>query len=103
VERLSRTIEGAGHGVGPGGFQSEPVPDEQNFAATPFVQRWFSERTNAHKWTDDAYSKTAPRVADNTNDVSHRLFLDLVAWKLAFTAVKAGQTNFGPAIHIGQT
>src|SRR5439155_8915209 len=31
----------------------KPVPDEQNFAATPFVQSWFERKMNPHeRWPD---------------------------------------------------
>src|SRR5713101_5527566 len=35
-------------------FIPKPVPDEQNFAATPFIESWFSQKTNegARSWGD---------------------------------------------------
>jgi len=94
-------LKAQGTEFGPGGFQiRSPFPTSRIRGHTVRATLVL-ERTNAHKWTDDAYSKTAPRVADNTNDVSHRLFLDLVAWKLAFHGGESRANEFGPAIHIG--
>ena len=83
-------------------FIPKPVPDDQNFAAIPVVESWFTQRTNfANKWADN-YSLASTMLGSETNPPapegnSHqggkRYFLDLVAWKMAFDATQAGQTN----------
>ena len=85
-------------------FIPKPVPDDQNFAAIPVIDTWFTQRTNfARKWADN-YSLASGMVGSETSPnppapegASHqggvRSFLDLVAWKSAFGAIQAGQTN----------
>jgi len=83
-------------------FIPKPVPDDQNFAAIPVIASWFTQRDNfARKWADNYYlastmlgSETNPPAPEgNSHQGGKRYFLDLVAWKEAFDAVQAGQTN----------
>src|SRR5439155_24933173 len=57
-------------------FIPKPVPDEQNFAATPFVQSWFlkENRPDSGKaWSNDDYSRAAARVSDSpASERGHR-------------------------------
>jgi hypothetical protein len=76
-------------------FIPKPVPDDQNFAATPFVESWFLEWNNIDKrWYDNYWrangSVSASELADGKY---HRRFMDLVAWEMAFAAIQSGQTN----------
>jgi len=74
----------------------KPVPDEQNFAATPVIRSWFEKKTtydSEHPWND-----TYSRVADNIQFPSRpkdaraeRRFDDLVAWETAFAALRSGE------------
>jgi hypothetical protein len=85
-------------------FIPKPVPDNQNFAAIPLIETWFTQRTNfAKKWADN-YSLASSMLGSQTNpnppapegnsyQGGERYFLDLVAWKTAFGAIQAGQTN----------
>ncbi len=84
-------------------FIPKPVTDDnQNFAAIPVVESWFTQRTNfLNKWADN-YSLASTMLGSETNPPapegnSHqggkRYFLDLVAWKTAFAAIPSGQTN----------
>ncbi len=66
-------------------FIPPPVPDEQNFAATPFVMSWFPRSGGG--W-DDNYSKAAEKLP--SQDTSRQQFLDLAAWGTALKAVEAG-------------
>ena len=78
-------------------FIPKPVPDDQNFAANPFVESWFLERTNfQQRWADDYASASdmvhSPSGANGAKD-SRRDFLDLDAWEMAFDAIRSGATN----------
>jgi hypothetical protein len=85
-------------------FIPKPVPDDQNFAAIPVIDSWFTQRTNfAKKWADNYASASSmlgsqtnpnpPAPEGNSYQGGERYFLDLVAWKVAFGAIQAGQTN----------
>ena len=69
----------------------KPVPDEQNFAATPFLNS-FIFRSSADILTNDLFTRAASHIADTemSKDGSHRHFTDLVAWQLAATALQNG-------------
>ena len=78
-------------------FIPKPVPDDQNFATTPFVESWFLERTNFQQRWADHYSLASgmvhsPTGANGAKD-SRRDFMDLVAWDMAFGAIGSGATN----------
>jgi hypothetical protein len=85
-------------------FIPKPVPDDQNFAAIPVIESWFTQRTNFdRKWADNyslAYSMLGsqtnpnpPAPEGNSYQGGERYFLDLVAWKMAFDAIQSGKTN----------
>src|SRR5437588_2589404 len=40
----------------------QPVPDDQNFAAIPVIDSWFSERTNSVKRWDDDFARVEGRI-----------------------------------------
>lgn len=76
-------------------FIPKPVPDEQNFAATPFVQSWFVRENlpDNQRWSaKDNYARASSMV-QGPKSRTDRQFVDLVAWKMAFDAVRSGQTN----------
>src|SRR5712691_1971704 len=73
-------------------FIPKPVPDEQNFAATPFIQSWFSRKIKDDQLWEDLYFRAAASVP-STQDKSPRRFVDLGAWQMAFEAMRSGQTN----------
>ncbi|HXR47615.1 MAG TPA: hypothetical protein VN784_09265 [Candidatus Limnocylindrales bacterium] len=95
-------LEASGAQLDLAAFTPKPVPDDQNFAAIPLIETWFTQRTNFdRKWADN-YSLASTMLGSETNPPapegnSHqggiRYFLDLVAWKEAFGEVQAGQTN----------
>jgi hypothetical protein len=73
----------------------KPVPDDQNFAATPAIKSWFKMSTTPDlepKW-DDNYSRVAERVSPpKVKDArAERRFEDLAAWETAFAAVRSGE------------
>src|ERR1017187_9628598 len=65
----------------------KPIPDEQNFAATPFIKSWFvrSNRTftAAENWNVDSYGRVSSMVSSSQdkNDEGNRHFAALVAWE----------------------
>jgi len=69
-------------------FIPKPIPDEQNFAATPIVVSWFSQRTNSQHWADD-YSRASAWVP-SPKDNRHRQYIDLVGWQMAYEAIRSG-------------
>ena len=66
----------------------KPIPEDQNFAATPFVQSWFV-RTN-DIWNDN-YSKAAEMLDTSKKDPSRRHFADLAGLERAFTYMASGK------------
>src|SRR5262245_15423677 len=65
-------------------FIPKPVSDEQNFAATPFVQSWFiREIPHQERWfRKDNYSQAGSMVK-TAKDNAARKFIDLAAWAMA--------------------
>jgi hypothetical protein len=76
-------------------FIPEPVPDAENFAATPLVNSWFvKENAGNGKADADDFARASGMVSDVQNkDWGRRQFVDLVAWEKAFAAVRSGTTN----------
>ena len=77
----------------------KPVPDEQNFAATPVIKSWFEKTASYdpdHPWSD-AYSRIADKVSPpKAKDAkAERRFEDLAAWEKAFAAVRSGELTRG--------
>ncbi len=64
----------------------KPVPDDQNFASTPFVKSWFTWRTNSDAHWGDNFTRISQTVASGRgrNEPVGRQFVDLVAWDQAF-------------------
>ncbi len=76
-------------------FIPKPVPDDQNFAATPFIKSWFvKEDLGAYdKLWNDNYWLACSEISSSRTATANRRFTDLVAWEKAFDAVRSGQTN----------
>jgi hypothetical protein len=89
-----KQVEERGEGLDFKAFIPAPVPDEQNFAATPFFKSLFDHPTGQNLFDTDPYSQANQIIhTDNANRPSGREFIDLVAWGAALDAVHAGQTN----------
>ena len=70
-------------------FIPKPVPDNKNFASTPFVQSWFEKRNPEEQWhAKDNYSKASSMVKALKQRAE---YVDLVSWAAAFAAVGSGQ------------
>src|SRR6185369_6398756 len=90
-----RTLEAQGKQLDFMALIPKPVPEEQNFAAAPFVQSWFRTRGEPPQktvWSDDFDRASSmvqnPGTRSKTRAVG-RHFTDLPAWKLAFAAVES--------------
>ncbi len=87
-------------------FIPKPVPDAENFAATPEVRSWFIRYTNApppgfsNAWADDAFGQANAMMSSSASDVPWHL-VDLEGWQMAFAAVQAGNTNSGQTFESG--
>jgi hypothetical protein len=74
-------------------YVPKPVPDEENFAATPIGRSFFQD--NFSIFANDLYSRADDHVYRTNNNKmanakAHRQFADLVAWQMAFVALQAG-------------
>src|ERR1051325_9868244 len=95
-------LEAAGAQLDLTAFIPKPIPDEQNFAAIPLVNEWFTQRTNTARWEDN-FSRASEQVADAVFDPisyawpleksARRTLTDLVAWQQAFDAAKSGKAD----------
>ena len=86
--KYRRELEARGEQLDFRAFIPKPVPDEQNFAATPLIKSWFEKPTyaNTRKRRDvDNYSQASRYVSpkDICQDGCSRQFVDLVAWEKA--------------------
>jgi len=60
------------------------VPDEENFAATPVVKKWFATKWENELWRSDHFSRAPSRLIEEIKDVEKkksRRHLDLAAWR----------------------
>src|SRR5262245_50214898 len=89
--KYRRQLEAGGDQLDYRAFIPKPVPDEQNFAATSFIQSWFPK---SREWTDN-YWQVARKISDMKarKNWGNRRFDDLVAWGMAFDAGVAGKLD----------
>jgi hypothetical protein len=79
-------------------FIPQPIPDAENFAATPEIQSWFIQHTNIgesrfeNKWNTDVFDQTNIKPISDSDKIRRRM-TDLVAWQRAFEALAAGHSN----------
>ena len=93
--KYRQELEARGEQLDYSAFAPKPVPDEENFAATPLVRSWFlKENPGSANFDKDSYGQSSSKVFDPQNkDWARRQFIDLVAWKEAFDAIRSGNTN----------
>ena len=88
--KYRRELEARGEQLDFKSLTPKPIPDEQNFAATPLVRSWFDR---GQRPEDDFVrvdqKVTRPSVAPNTPAV--RRFVDLVAYQMGAEALRAGR------------
>lgn len=98
--RYSETLKAQGDELDLSAFVPKPIPDEENFAATPEIKSWFIENTNlqnggsrfTNKWEGDDFG-LANATVSSSSDKGSRHLTDLVAWQLAFDALRAGTNS----------
>lgn len=76
-------------------FIPQPIPDDQNFAATPIAASWFENAKvgeGPNKW-EDPYAQLHYKVPSRTWGRTNQNFIDLDGWAMAFEPLKAGRTN----------
>src|SRR5437773_2053185 len=102
--KCRRELEARGEQLDFKVFIPKPVPDEQNFAATPFIQSWFERRANSQELWPDAFSRTYGKVprANAKNAPASRQFIDLAAWQAAFESIRSGRKNSNPKFESGK-
>jgi hypothetical protein len=75
----------------------KPAPDEQNFAATPFLKTFFQPNDNGFILTNDLWYRASDNIAGTNlvKEKGRRHFTDLVAWQLAAAALQSGALKRG--------
>ncbi|MGA2541817.1 MAG: hypothetical protein ABSG78_09720 [Verrucomicrobiota bacterium] len=70
----------------------KPVPDDQNFAATPFFKTFF-QNDGSVVLTNDLWFRACDHISEtnNTKYKGHRHFTDLAAWQKAAAALQSGE------------
>src|SRR5688572_12457775 len=68
----------------------KPLPDDQNFAATPFVASWSIKNNDETNIWHDTYAQIVNHVAVR-KDKPRREFIDIAAWQMALDAHYAGK------------
>ena len=97
-EKYSESLKAQGEELDFKAYVPKPIPDAENFAATPEIQSWFVRTTNGtsagftNRWTSDDFARASGMVSGDP-DKMPRHITDLVAWQLAFEAVRGGHTN----------
>jgi hypothetical protein len=90
-----RNVEARGENLDFQAFIPKPVPDDQNFAATPFIRSWFVRSNHVFRlvWKGDNYGQAEAHTTVPGARVyaPPRNFLDLVAWSRAFDVIRAGK------------
>ena len=92
--RYRRGLEAQGVPLDYKALIPKPVPDEQNFAATPIVRSWFEKQGQAEadqRW-DDNYARVADHIHPpwTKGAPANRQFEDLAGWEAGFAAAQSG-------------
>lgn len=75
----------------------KPVPDDQNFAAIPFLKTFFQTNDNGVILTNDLWYRACDHISETNiaKDKGHRHITDLVAWRQAAVALQSGPLKRG--------
>ena len=70
----------------------KPIPDEENFAATPFLKSLFNTNPYTPALTNDLWSRAYVAISDRnvTKERGWRHFTDLAAWQEAAETLRNG-------------
>lgn len=108
--KYRRELEAGGAQLDLAAFIPKPIPDEQNFAATPVIKSWFAEVdrsvvTNTTerfvRYWQDNYAQIPEKFVE-PKDKRDRRFMDLVGWGAAFDSIRSGQTNWDQELDSGK-
>jgi len=91
-----RQLEARGEPLDFRAFIPKPVPDEQNFAATPFVKSWFERPPpDSNQLWQDEYNQASANVSSPkaNREPAERHLVDLTAWETAFAAIRSGEPD----------
>src|ERR1022692_1440733 len=102
-----RELEAKGERLDYAALVPKPVPDDQNFAATPAIKFWFEKKSSYD--SDSAWNDTYSRVAENVQFPSkpkdalfERRFVDLAAWETALAALASGELTSQQKFYSGK-
>jgi len=89
-----KATEARGESLDYAAYIPKPVPDDQNFAATPFLKSFFLQ-PDTSILTNDLYIRASGHITKTkiVKDNGRRLFTDLVAWQLASITLQNGKLN----------
>ncbi len=90
--KYRRELEAGGAQLDWSAFIPKPVPDEQNFAATPVIKSWFPKGHGHAMGSNFVRAQSMIPSSRSNADKAERHFVDLVAWDTAFRAIASGQT-----------
>jgi len=95
--KYRRQLEARGEQLDYRAFIPKPVPDEQNFAATPFLKAWFPKGPlgGIDQWGDHFVEINERVFSKADKDRRGRKFVDLVAWQMALDAIQSGPLKRG--------
>jgi hypothetical protein len=100
-----RAVEAKGAQLQLQAFIPPPVPDEQNFAATPFMADGFAKNGNESPFARDLFALAQPihvKGGHLGGGRPDRQFMDLQVWKAAFAALSAGGGGARPEFDPGK-
>ena len=105
-DEYRRELEARGEQLDWKAIIPKPVPDDQNFAAIPLIQSWFvrSNAFNSDFWRQDNYGRVSDFISSSQakKDGGSRHFTDLVAWGMAFDAIRSGKFSPSQWLESGQ-
>jgi hypothetical protein len=90
-----QATEARGESLDFAAYVPKPVPDDRNFAATPFLGSFFQPGISI--LTNDLFARAADYIpgSKHEQDKSPRQFVDLVAWQMASAALRSGPLKAG--------
>ena len=89
--RYQQAAEARGESLEFRAYIPKPVPDDENFAEAPIVKSWIRSESDPI-FTNDFYARADDHVypTNTAKSTGRRHFVDLVAWQMAFDALRTG-------------
>ena len=91
--KYQQTLLARGESLDFKSFIPKPVPDDQNFASTPFVRAWFNRKLSSDAQWDDQFMIVKGKVEKRTQQGGKRQMTDLSAWANGFASLFEARTN----------